>query len=157
MIRTRSCDAGSKRKGMIFLTLNKENLQDRAALEIWCEKVRWSIIYPRFLAVFEGVMVDVPNWMVKLWWNDGFDGTTSSSALAICVEGDGPSSSKKCMLDKLRCEQLSSDHQDGTKGIVECHQHSSDMKSHVSEWQNLGMPCRQRREVVQELSPEAPQ
>ncbi len=132
---------------MIFLTLNKENLQDRAALEIWCEKVSWSsIISPRFLAVFEGVMVDVPNWMVKLWWNVGFDGTTSSSALAISVEGDGPSSIKKCMLDKLRCEQLSSDHQDGTKGRVESHQHSSDMKSHVSEWQNLVMPCRQRRE-----------
>ncbi len=28
------------------------------------------------------------------------------------VEGDGPSSSKKYLLDKLRCEQLSSDHQD---------------------------------------------
>ncbi len=49
------------------------------------------------------------------------------------VEGDGPSSSKKCLLDMLRCEQLSSDHQDGMRGRVECHQHSSDMKSHVSE------------------------
>ncbi len=44
------------------------------------------ITTPRFLAVFEGygwcVMVDVPNWMVKLWWNYGFAGTTSSSVLA---------------------------------------------------------------------------
>ncbi len=47
-----------------------------------------------------------------------------------------PSSSKKCLLDMLRCEQLSSDHQDGMRGRVECHQHSSDMKSHVSEGQN---------------------
>ncbi len=31
----------------------------------------------------------------------------------------------------LRCEQLSSDHHDGMRGRVECHQHSSDMKSHV--------------------------
>ncbi len=46
---------------------------------------------------------------------------------------DGPSSSKKCLLVKLRCEQLSSDHQDGMRGRVECHQHSSDMKRHVSE------------------------
>ncbi len=31
---------------------------------------------------FEGVMVDEPNWKVKLWWNDGFAETTSSSVLA---------------------------------------------------------------------------
>ncbi len=31
----------------------------------------------------------------------------------------------------LRCEQLSSDHQDGMRGRVECHQYSSDMKSHI--------------------------
>ncbi len=36
-------------------------------------------------------------------------------------------------VDVLRCEQLSSDHQDGMRGRVECHQHCSDMKSHVSE------------------------
>ncbi len=30
---------------------------------------RSSNITPRFLSVFEGVMVDVPNWMVKLCWN----------------------------------------------------------------------------------------
>ncbi len=73
------------------------------------------------------------------------------------VEGDGPSSSKKCLLDMLRREQLSSDHQDGMRGRVECHQHSSDMKNHVSEWQNLVMQYREKREVVQELSPEASQ
>ncbi len=49
------------------------------------------------------------------------------------VEGDGPSSSKKCLLDELRCKHLSSDYQDGMRGRVECHQHSSDMKSHDSE------------------------
>ncbi len=48
-----------------------------------------------------------------------------------CVEGDGPSSSKKCLLDMLRCERLSSDLQDGMRGRVECHQHSSE--SHVYE------------------------
>ncbi len=72
-------------------------------------------------------------------------------------EGDGPSSSKKCLLDMLRWDQLSSDHQDGMRGRVKCHQHSSDMKNHVSEWQNLVMQYREKREVVQELSPEAPQ
>ncbi len=48
------------------------------------------------------------------------------------VEGDGPSSSKKCQLDKLRCEQLSLDHQVGMRGRVECHQNSSDMKKTIS-------------------------
>ncbi len=41
-----------------------------------------SITTPRFLAVFEGVMVDEPNWKVKLRWNDGIAETTSSSVLA---------------------------------------------------------------------------
>ncbi len=49
------------------------------------------------------------------------------------IEDDGPSSSNKCLIDKLRCEPLSLDHQDGMRGRVECHQPSSDMKSHVSE------------------------
>ncbi len=40
-------------------------------------------------------------------------------------QGDGLHPARN-VLDKLRCEQLSSDR-------VECHQHSSDMKSHVSE------------------------
>ncbi len=44
-----------------------------------------SIKTPRFLAVFEGVMVDEPNWKVKLWWNDGFAETTSSSVLARLI------------------------------------------------------------------------
>ncbi len=47
--------------------LNKANLQDRAVLVMWSVKFSLSsITTPRFLAVFEGVMVDVPNWMVKL-------------------------------------------------------------------------------------------
>ncbi len=133
--------------------LNKADLQDRAVLTMWSEKVSWSsIITPRLLAVFEGVMVDVPNWMVKFWWNDGFLEPQAVLSWQGWVEGDDLSSSKKCLLDKLRCEQLLSDHQDGMRGRVECHQHSSDMKSHVSEWQNLAMPCRQKREVVKELS-----
>ncbi len=34
---------------------------------MWFEKVNLSsITTPRFQAVFEGVMVDVPNWIVKL-------------------------------------------------------------------------------------------
>ncbi len=50
---------------------------------MWSEKFSLSsITTPRFLAVFEGVMVDEPNWKVKLWWNYGFAETTSSSVLA---------------------------------------------------------------------------
>ncbi len=90
------------------------------------------------------------------WWNDGFVKPQAVLSQLGWVEGDVPSSSKKCLLDMLRCEQLSSDHQGGTRARVECHQHSSDMKSHVSEWQNLVKPCRQKREVVQELSTVAP-
>ncbi len=134
---------------LIFLILYNANLQDRAVLVMWSEKFSWSsITTPRFLAVFEGVMVDVHYWKVKLWWNNGFAETASSSVLARL------SSSKKCLLDKLRRKQLSSDHQEGMRGRVECHQHSSDMKSHVSEWQKLVKPCRQKRELVQALSPE---
>ncbi len=34
---------------------------------MWSGKVsRSSIITPRFLAVYEGVMVDEPNWKVKI-------------------------------------------------------------------------------------------
>ncbi len=80
---TRSCVACSGRKGLIFLKLYNANLQDWAVLVMWSEKFSLSLITtPRFLAVFEGVMFDVPNWMVKLWWNDGFAETTSSSVLA---------------------------------------------------------------------------
>ncbi len=43
------------------------------------------------------------------------------------------SSTKKCLLDKLRRKQLSSDNQDEIGGRVECHQHSSEIESHVSE------------------------
>ncbi len=44
------------------------------------------------------------------------------------------------VMDMLRCEQLSSSNiQDEMSGRVECHQHSSDMKSQVSEWLRLNM------------------
>ncbi len=133
------------KKALIFLILYKANLQDRAVLVMWSEKFSLSsITTPRFLAVFEGVMVDDPNWKVNLWWNDGFAETTSSSVLAR-LSWRWWSSSKKRLLDMLRCEQLSSDHQDGMRGRVECHQHSSDMKSLVYEWHNLVMPCRQEK------------
>ncbi len=57
----------SLRKGLIFLILYNANLQDRAVLVMWSVKVSLSsITTPRFLAVFEGVMVDEPNWKVKL-------------------------------------------------------------------------------------------
>ncbi len=63
--------------------LYKANLQDRAVLAMWFEKFSLSsITTTRFLAVFEGVMVDELNWKVKLWWSDGFVETTSSSVLA---------------------------------------------------------------------------
>ncbi len=90
-------------------------------------------------------------WLMCLtgWWNcDEVMGLMEPQAVLSWqgwVEGDGPSCSKKCLLDKLRCEQLSSDHQDGKRRGVECLQLSSDMKSYVSEWQNPVMPCRQRR------------
>ncbi len=45
----------------------KANLQDRAVLAMWSEIFSLSsITTPRFLAVFEGVMVDELNWKVKL-------------------------------------------------------------------------------------------
>ncbi len=126
--------------------LNKANLQDQVVLAVWSEKVSWSsITTPRFLVVLKEL------WLMCLtgWWNcDETMGFMEPQAVLSgqgWVEGDGPSSSKKCLFDKLRCEQLSLDHQDEMRGRVECHQHSSDMKSHVSEWQNLVMPCRQRR------------
>ncbi len=80
---TRSCVACSQRKGLIFLILYNANLQDRAVLAMRSEKFSLSsITTTRFLAVFEGVMVDEPNWMWKLWWKYGFAETTSSSVLA---------------------------------------------------------------------------
>ncbi len=52
---------------LIFLILYNANLQDRAVLVMWSVKLGLSsITTPRFLAVFEGVMVDEPNWKVKL-------------------------------------------------------------------------------------------
>ncbi len=55
----------------------------------------------------------------------------SQAVLFSKVEGDGPSSSKKCLLGKLRCEQLLSDHQNGMRERVAYNQHSSDMKGHI--------------------------
>ncbi len=55
-----------ERKGLIFLILYNANLQDRAVLVMWSVKFSLSsITTPRFL-VFEGAMVDEPNWKVKL-------------------------------------------------------------------------------------------
>ncbi len=55
-----------RKKGPDFLILYKANLQDRAVLAMWSEKFSLSsITTPRFLAVFEEVMVDEPNWKVK--------------------------------------------------------------------------------------------
>ncbi len=127
--------------------LNKANLQDRAFLATWSEKVSWSsIITPIFLAVFEGVMVDVPNWMVKLWWNNGFDGTTSSSVLARL----------SWRWWSFIQQEMSVRQAEMWAAIVRSSGwNSSDKKSHVSEWQNLVMTYRQIREVVQELSTEA--
>ncbi len=43
----------------MFLILNNANLQDRAVLAMWSEKCSLSsITTPRFLAVFEVIMVD---------------------------------------------------------------------------------------------------
>ncbi len=56
-----------ERKGRIFLILYNATLQDRQVLVMWSVKLGLSsITTPRFLAGFEGVMVDVPNWKVKL-------------------------------------------------------------------------------------------
>ncbi len=85
------------------------------------------------------------------WWDcDEVMGLLEPQAV-LSWQGwvDGPSSSKKCLLDKLRCEQLSSDHQDGMRGRVECHQHSSDMKSHVSELQ--GGKCLKEHARVRQI------
>ncbi len=50
----------SDSKGLLIL------LQHRAVLVMWSEKFSLSsITIPRFLAVFEGVMVDEPNWKVR--------------------------------------------------------------------------------------------
>ncbi len=63
--------------------LYKANLQDRAVVAIWSVKLNWSsITTPRFLAVLEGVMVDEPSCIEKLWWSDELAENTSSSVLA---------------------------------------------------------------------------
>ncbi len=108
----------------------------------------------KFSVCFWRSYVDEPNWKVKLWWNDGFDETTSGSVLARLswrwwsfIQHEMSARQAEMWAAIIRMESE----------IVECHQHSSDMKSHVSERQNLVMTCRQKREVVQELSPVAPQ
>ncbi len=152
-----SCEACSEWKDLIFLMLNKEKLQDRVVLAKWSEKVSWpSITTPRFLAVFEGVMVDEPNWKVKLWWKDGFDETTSSSVLARFSWRWWSFIQLEMSIRQAEMRAATVRSSGWMRGSVECHQHSSDMKSHVSEWQNLVKPCRQKREVVQALSPVAP-
>ncbi len=55
------------RKGPIVLILYNANLQDRTVLVMGSVKFSLSsITTPRFLAVFEGVIVDEPNWKGKL-------------------------------------------------------------------------------------------
>ncbi len=59
-------ELGRLGKGLIFLILYNANLQDRAVLVMWSVKFSLSsITSPRFLAVFEGVMFDEPNWNHK--------------------------------------------------------------------------------------------
>jgi len=54
-------------------------------------------------------------------------------SLQDLVESGGPSSSQRCLSDRLRYEQLLWDHQVGMRGRVESHyQQSSEKKSHVS-------------------------
>ncbi len=53
--------------GLIIIEKKKVNyVVCGPVLVMWSEKVSWSlIITPRFLAVFEGVMVEEPNWKVN--------------------------------------------------------------------------------------------
>ncbi len=57
-----------RKKGPDLLNIiYKANLQDRAILVMWSVKFSLSsITTPRFLPFFERVMVDEPNWKVKL-------------------------------------------------------------------------------------------
>ncbi len=57
----------SDRKGLIFLTFYKANLQDQAVVAKWSVKLNLSsITTPRFLAVLEEAMVDEPSCIEKL-------------------------------------------------------------------------------------------
>ncbi len=122
------------RKGLIFVMLNKANLQDWAVLTMWLEKVSWlSIITPRFLAVFERVMAGVLNWMVKLWWNDGFAGTTNSYVMAKLSWRWWSFIQQEMSVRHAEMWAAIVRSSGWMRGRVECHQHSSDMKSHVSD------------------------
>jgi len=89
----------------------------------------------------------------------GWPGPPAALSSHGFVEGGGSSfiQLEKCLSGMLRCKQQLSDHQVGMRGRVVCHQSSNDGKSYVSESQILLMSCRWKREVVQALSPEAPQ
>ncbi len=120
-------------------------------------KLNWSsITTPRFLTVLEGVMVDKPSCIEKLWWSEGLAETRSSSVLAR-LSWRWWSFIQLEISDRLQYEQLPSDHLVGKRSRVECHQHSSDKKKHASEWPILVTTCRWRREVAQALSLEEPQ
>ncbi len=76
----------------------------------------------------------------KLWWNDGFAETTSSSVLARLswrrwsfIQQDMSIRHAEMQAAIVR-----------SSGWIECHQHSSDMKAMFSEWQKLVKPCRQK-------------
>ncbi len=81
--RTRICAACSVKKGMIFLMLCSENLRDRADFAMCSLKVSWSSkITPRFLTKVDWVIVDEPNWTVKLCCRVWVAGRTRSSVFA---------------------------------------------------------------------------
>ncbi len=106
------------------------------------------MLYKANLHVLEGVMVEEPSCIERLWWSAGLAETMSSSGFVRL-------SWKVMVLHPTRsvCQTgWNTDHEDGMRGRVECHQHSSDRKSHVSKWQILMMTCRWRRKVVQALS-----
>ncbi len=134
-----------REKGPDLLNIISCKSTGPVVLVMWSVKFSLSsITTPRFLAVFEGVMVDESNWKVKLWWNDGFAETTSSSVLARL-------SWRWWSFIQLEMSARHAETRDAIvrssgwmRGRVECHQHSSEMKSHVSEWQNLVKPCRQK-------------
>jgi len=77
-------------------------------------------------------MMNLAEWRscgVVLSWS----GPQAALSSQYLVEGDAPSSSKKCLSCRLRCEQLPSDPLVGMRGRFVCHQRSSDRKTHVFE------------------------
>jgi len=80
-----------------------------------------------WLILMELWMTNLAEWRscgVVLGWV-GPQATMSSQGL---VEGDGPSSSQKCLSGRLRCKQQPSDPLVGMRCRVVCRQHNSDMK-----------------------------